>query len=885
MTRLGDAVYRLMLRLFPAAFRRRHASDMVAQFAEQRRALSGRPLDGSILWARAVSDVLRHGLALRATAFKARGAVACVRSNLHRIWRHALPRKTEIRQALRSLRRSPWYSLTVVTVIAISIALSGTVFAIVDGVLFKPLPYPDVDNLYLASARRAGRSGFFKMDEIAVWRDAIPGLQVAAMQLRWNAGTIGDGRMYGAVAVDEHFFDVLGQHPFVGGFAPEHFRFGTPPVAIVSYRLWQRAFAGRPDALGKVLPLVGGFEHLGRPASPATVVGILPRDFVFPAFSNEIPDVVRPLALSSTARAGRNESAVMGLIRRPDALQIEQLQERLDAAVRAAQPAGETADRKLDGASLRAIADITSPFAKSFRTLALVAGCLMALASLGVAGLSSARSRQRERDVVLRRAIGATTWDLFRQTTIEVAPPVLLGSALGFAMAPPLLDFTLAFLPVQTAFVKPPAIDPRVAILTVALAASTTMVVALGVMRTARRARLIAPGSTTATGRFRRFSQAIVAAEAGLAFVLTLGGTLVVTSLWHVWQIDPGYDSENIAVVQVIGRAPEPKAVAEDALRANDDLARLPGVEAAGVFGFRLMRHGYLVATARPRPAVEPVELQQIPHGGDLVGVLNLIPVRGRVPTPAEFARRDPVVLVSERAASSLWPGEDPVGRPLLLGEAVQRTLTVIGVVRDLQFSGLADAPRAAGQVHMPDLGFREMTFLLRTRGPLEPLVTAAKAQLVARREQFDVVWAGTMAEALAGSIADRRFAAWTYGGFAVCALAITGVGIVGLLAMVTSLRTREMAVRLALGAGGGRVIRLLLKEQIFAVAIGLAAGGAFAAWGVSALSREVYGVTTTDPGVWAVTAALILATATAGTLLPAVRAARTDPIQALRAE
>jgi predicted permease len=883
--RLGDAVYRLMLRLFPETFRRRHELDMAEHFAQQRRALSRHPLGASRLWARAASDVLRHGLALRATGIKARGPVALVLTFLRRIWRQSIPRETELRQALRSLRRSPWYSLTVVSVIALGIALSATVFAIVDGVLFKPLPYPDVENLYLASARRAGRSGLvFKMDEVAAWPEAIPGLQVAAMQLRWNAGTIGDGRMYAAVAVDERFFEVLGQHPLVGGFAAEHFRFGSAPVAIVSYRLWQRAFAGRKDALGKTLPLVGGVEHLGRPASPATVVGILPRDFVFPAFSNEIPDVIRPLALSSTARSGRNESAVMGLIRRPDALRIEQLQDRVDAAVRAAQPAGETGDRKLEGANLRAIADIASPFAKGFRTLALVAGFLMALACLGVVGLSSARSRQRERDVVLRRAIGATTWDLFRQTAIEVTPAVVLGSALGFAMAPALLDFTLAFLPLQTAFVKPPAIDPRVAILTVALAASTTLVVALGVMRTTRRVRLIAPGSTTATGRFRRFTQIIVATEAGLAFVLTLGGALVVTSLWHVWQIDPGYDAARIAVVQVVGRAREPKAVAEDALRANDDLGRLPGVEAAGVFGFRLLTHGWLVATARAHPAAEPIELQQIPHGGDLAGVLGLTPVRGRLPARAEVARRDPVVLVSERAAASVWPGEDPIGRPLLLG-ARQQTATVIGVVRDLQFSGLADVPRAAGQVHMPDLGFRDMSFLLRTSGPLEPVVTAARAQLVARREQFDVVWAGTMTDALAESIAQRRFAAWTYGGFAVCALAITGVGIVGLLAMVTSLRTREMAVRLALGADGGRVIRLLLKEQSLAVAIGLAAGGLFAAWSVNALSREVYGVTTTDPLIWAVTAVVILVTASAGTLLPAVRAARTDPIQALRAE
>jgi ABC-type antimicrobial peptide transport system permease subunit len=141
------------------------------------------------------------------------------------------------------------------------------------------------------------------------------------------------------------------------------------------------------------------------------------------------------------------------------------------------------------------------------------------------------------------------------------------------------------------------------------------------------------------------------------------------------------------------------------------------------------------------------------------------------------------------------------------------------------------------------------------------------------------------MEEALAGSVTDRRFAAWAYGGFAVCALAIAGVGILGLVAMVASLRTREMAVRLALGANPRQVVRLILREQIFAVAIGLLAGGLVTAWSVGALSREVYGVTTADPLIWTTTAVIILVVASVGTLIPAVRAARTDPIKALRVE
>jgi ABC-type antimicrobial peptide transport system permease subunit len=163
--------------------------------------------------------------------------------------------------------------------------------------------------------------------------------------------------------------------------------------------------------------------------------------------------------------------------------------------------------------------------------------------------------------------------------------------------------------------------------------------------------------------------------------------------------------------------------------------------------------------------------------------------------------------------------------------------------------------------------------------------VAAARAQLAARRDRLDILSAGTMSEALADSITQRRFAAWAYGGFAVCALAITAVGTLGLVAMITSLRTREIAVRLALGAPGGTVIRLLLREQITAVVIGLAGGGLFAAWSIGALRSKMFGVTTSDPRIWTATALIILATALLGTVIPALRAAAIDPIRALRTE
>jgi predicted permease len=885
MMRLQDRAYQLVLCAFPAAFRRRHGAEMAEHFAYRRSIVAARPMAAGWLWMRALSDALGNGLALRLADLNLPKLAAALVSTLGRGIRPMTPRNSDLRQALRSLRKSPWYSATVVAVIALSTALSATVFAIVDGELIKPLPYRDADGLYRAYARRQARGGYaFTMDEIASWRETVPALQFSAMQTRRGGGTLGDGRQYGAISVDEQFFDLLGYGPMAGGFAPEHFRVGADPVAIISYRLWQRAFAGSHDTIGRVLPLVGATDHVGRPAAPPIVVGILPRDFVFPDFSNEIPDVVRPLALPASAFADRNESALTGLVRITKDTPLASVQPRLDAAIQAQQPSDVPKERRFDGVSLRALSELALPFAKSFQTLASVAATLTLLACLGICGLSAARARQRDRDVVLRRALGATGWDLFRQSVAEVAPPVFLGSALGILAAPMLLNSTLALLPLQTAFLKPPAIDPRVVAIAVALATVTTLIIALGVLRTTRKIQRAAPGATSVTARVRGFGGVIVAAQSGLAFALTLGGALVVTSLWNVWQIDPGYDAGRVAVVQVSMTTADAQRVADDALAMNGDLARLPGVTAAGVFGAPLLVHSSFIMTVRLHPEATPLEMQQIPHAGDLAGVLGLAPVRGRFPNAEELARRDPIVVVSERAGESLWPGENPLGRILFIG-ARASAVTVVGVARDLQFSGLADRPRAAGQVYTSNPNYRQLSFLLRTNGAAEAIAAAARAAVASHRDRFDVLWSGTMEDALAGSIADRRFAAWAYGGFAVCALAITAVGILGLVAMLASLRVREMAIRVALGADSWRLVRQLVREQLLAAALGLVGGGLFAAWSIDALRREVYGITTSDSVVWTATAMMILTTTSVGTLIPALRAAAVDPIKALRTE
>jgi predicted permease len=880
MRRLADVVYRAMLWLFPVAFRRRHAAAMVEQFRRQRCALRGRRAATLWLWVRVCADTLRHALGVRIEKRRSLSRSARYPRRSRGFLRGDAFVRLDVRRAVRSLRRSPWYSITVLLVVVLCTALSATVFAMVDGVLFRPLPYPRSDLLYMASARdENGRGGYpFTAEEVDAWRLAVPGLQVAAFRIVEEAGTAGDGRMYGAASVDDRFFEVLGQAPFVGGFRPDHFHPGAPPSVLISVRLWQRVFGGRPDILGVELPLAGAVDRRGQPLARPVVAGILGVDFVFPDW-NEMPDVIRPLVLSPAERANRNQSAVLGVVRCPEPMRLGELQQRLDAAVRSSQAQRGARGRAMAGVSLRPVSDIGLPYAKKFRTLAVVAAFLAAIAIAGIGGLTLARTRQREQDVRLMQALGATRLDLLRQNVFEMAPLVLGGTALGLALSPIVLAVSLSQLPLQLPLVKVPRVDLRVAGLAAALGSATTLLVSLAATGTARRTDVRSPVRTTL--QIRRLGQVLVAAQAGLAFVLTLGGTLIVTSLWQAWQVDPGYETEGVAAVRVSVRAPQNRA-AEAVSRMIADFERLPAVSAVGVLGSPLLTHSRAVGSVAADSDAKPLDMQMIHMGGSLPAVLGLAPVQGRLLTRGEIDREAPAVVLSVRAAEALWPGEIAAGRTLVLGRA---TVTVVGVVPDAKYSGLVDPARPIGQIYVAAGGSRQKAFLVRTRESARDVLPALVSRLSERRDEFDLLWAGTLDDALAASISERRFSAWAYGGLAASGLGITAVAILGMVAMITALRTREIGVRQALGATRWALVRLLLREQLAAAFAGLSGGAIVAAWSVGTLRRELYGIGPTDPTIWVATGSLLLATIALATLLPALHASRLDPAVTLRAE
>ena len=791
-----------------------------------------------------------------------------------------------LRIALRSLRGTPWYSSTVIGVVALTIALAATVFAVIDGVLFRPLPYPNADQLFVVGGSSRAKS----LRDVREWAEAVPDAQVAAYQAPFDIGFVGNGQttiLYGA-AVGETFFDVLGVRPALGGLRPEHFEPTAGPVPVlISHRLWRQQFGGAGDAVGRRVPIAGTMNHMATPLPGLEVVGVLPADFVYPS-NSESPDLILPIALGPEDASDRNASAAGVIVRLPAGTSPAVIESRL-TAVAAAQgllnmrPSGPPAT-----ITLRPIGEILTLFTwRDFRTVFLIAAALVILACVNLAGLTMARGEDRMRQFALQQALGASGWHLTRQAMLELAPLAGVGTVLGLLAAPVCIRVVTRLIPDSVALLGVPAVDVRVVAFG-ALAALLTMgLVVFGQRRAAAAtdmSQTMGRGQTV-TGRHGRFAAVVVALQVGLGLVLTVGGALLVSSLFRAWGEDPGFDAEHGALVELdltrLSTADRAAALS----RARAVVDSVPDVRASGAVHFWFLRDsGAMPATRLRVPgASEPRDTGQVGYSGDFFDAMGMRPVLGRLPTRDEVAALEPVLVVSERLARELWPGTSPLGQTVT--HTSGRSLgTVVGVVPDARYDRLDRESR--GHLYGPaNNAWPQPTILIGAEASSADVLRRVTSALGTADPPIAVVRALTLGEALGNSIRARTFRAWLFGSFAAASLVIAGVGILGLTAMSTARRTREMGVRRALGASRRTLVLMLLREQAVALGAGLAFGGLAGAWAVGYLASLAYRFSVYDARIWLAAIAMVLATAVLGTLLPAVRASHADPADALRQE
>jgi predicted permease len=783
------------------------------------------------------------------------------------------------RLTLRMLRRSPWFALTSIGTIALGIALASTVFAVVDGVLFKRLPYRDPDRLVLVfraiadegRLRQVGegtdRSGeMFSATDLLNWQEA-GSLHIAAFMTNFGIGPVAGDEVSRettwAARVDRSFFDVLGSRPLVGGFREEDygraFEYGklSAHPAIISYQLWRRHGGERGSMPGSLLRVGDGTLE---------VVGVLPKDFVFPSASGRTtPEVLLPLSVAP------GQQGLQGVARPVPGVSIDGARAQLGGIVL------EPVTRAL-GARER----------PAFMTTLAAVIAVVLLGSLNVAALLTARARDRAGELALRSALGARAGDLMTLMLIEALAISLAGAGIGLLAAGLMLDAAVALLPSGYLIMKTPAIDVRVLAFAIAAATSTLLIfTSWPAIRVARSAAYSAIRHASGATRGRSgWRHAVIAAQSALGIVVVLAGSLLVVGFARLWNEDVGFDREHTAVVDVTARSvrdpARQAAILDEAVRVA---GRVPGVTQASALGGAFLRNAIGGSTFENPAGALDVTAQDIPVSAGFFETAGVRLVAGRLPTNEELENAHPVVVVSDNLARSFWPGREPIGQVL---NGRRGAVTVVGIVQDVRVVGLEERLRTA-EIYVPmTLGppLRDRTVLLSVpAGAADETARAAARAIRDALPEIMVTRAESMDRALLGTVRTRQFQSVLFGAFACAGLVLFGVGVFGLIAMNTAARSREIGVRMALGASAPSVRRMVIGENLAPVLTGLTVGAAAAWWLTRLIAAFLYGISAHDPRVWALSVFVIVVTAMAAAWVPARRASRIDPLVVLKAD
>ncbi len=815
----------------------------------------------------------------------------------------------DIRHGARALVRDKGFAATVVLTLAVCIGAYTATFAIVHSVLLRPLPGPNADAIVLMSNQypKAGitdQTGSSAADYYDRLR-AVTALEEEAM-FRGVDQTLevnGMPEQVPGMAVTPPFFKLVGIFPARGrAFSPEEGEIGSEHKVILSYALWQQLYGGAPSAIGRELRLDG---------TPFTIVGVMPRGFVF--LHPEVRFWV-PLAFTAEDKTRYHDNNWSHIGRLKPGATLGQVQVQI-SALNAANLDGlpEWKDTLIKAGFYTKVEPLRHVLVKDVAgALYLLwggAAFVLLIGGLNVANLALARWSVRGKEIATRMALGAGRAQLSRQLVVEnvlVAGAggivgVLLGAALVRAMAVLRLDRFPRADEVR--------IDGTVVLVALGLAVVVGVLVGLVPIAGAFRANLssmLREGGHTGTSgvQSRRLRQGLVDAEIGLAFVLLAGAGLLLASFRHLLGVDPGFRLKGVVTAST--EAPKSRYQSDGDLRilmnrTLEVIRHLPGVAAAGAtteipFGNNfassvIMAEGHVMTPGES--VISPYRLCVTPGYFE---AMNIALMRGRYFDERDNGSAPPVIIVDERLARHFWPDRDPTGqrmyRPTSPKEVTKpapntRRYQVVGVVRSVRLQDLAGTRGASGAYYFPyvQVPSRDYTVAVRTvgePGAVARKVRAAMARIDPELALFDVK---TMCERAAFSMSSRRTSLLLALAFGGLALFLSAIGIYGVLAYLVAQRRREIAIRMALGSTRAGVVRLVLGQGLVLVAMGLAAGFAGAAGLQKAIANQTYGVRPLDPLVIGGVTVLLGTIALAACALPAWRAMQVDLVTVLKEE
>ncbi|HEX9761108.1 MAG TPA: ABC transporter permease [Candidatus Acidoferrales bacterium] len=815
----------------------------------------------------------------------------------------------ELRHGARSLMRDRAFTFTVGVTLAVCIGINAITLAIVNSVLLRPLPVSGADSLLLMSNRypKAG-AGDLNQSSVGDYYDRLRETDVFEEQALFDFASLtvqveGTPELVRGVWGTPSLFRLLRVQPALGrAFTEEEGEPGGEQKVILSHALWQRLYGGDTSVLGRELRMSG---------RPYTIVGVMPRDFVFLD-----PDARLwvPTAFTAEQKEARHSNNWYHLGRLKPGATLEQAQSQVDAVNAANLERFPQWREILTNAGFHThVQRLQDMVVRDVRgILYLLWGGAMFVLFIGVlniANLALARLRTRRKEIATRLALGATRAQILRQMVAENALLTtvsgMAGLGLGYALLRVMTTAGLGQLPRAHEI----QLDTFVALSSVVMAAGIGVLIGFVSLSQAFRVELAnvlhEDARTGSAGRgARRVRQSLVIAQVALAFVLLVGAGLLLASFQQLLRTDPGFSSDGVLTASLSaprGRYPDAASLRALMNRSLESVRRIPGVTLAGATSTIPFSGDYSDSVVIPegmvvKPGESLLSPRQVTVTPGYTEAMRIPLLAGRTFQERDNESAPLAVIVDQRLAARFWPDQDPIGRRMFMPEGPDdvfktgentRWLTVVGVVSDVRLENLDGTGSPVGAYYLPCAQWptRGFTVAARTSGDPMGLANSLRASIASIDPELALVGVRTMAERTELSLSSRRTSLTLATGFGALAMFLSAIGIYGVLAYNVSQRVREFGIRMAVGSTPGGILRLVLREGLALVGVGLVLGLGGAAAMAGLVQSELYGVGALDPFVLGCVMAVLSFVAFAACWIPAHRATRVDPMVALRYE
>ncbi|HJU42838.1 MAG TPA: ABC transporter permease [Vicinamibacterales bacterium] len=870
-------IYRALLRLYPKSFRAEYGAEMEKDFARQ--------------W-RDASPAAKMWLVL--------GAALDTAWNAARV--HGDITKQDVRYSLRSLGRTPGFAITVIVVAALGIGATTAAFSLADHVLIRALPFPESDRI-VKLWQDFSKRGYPRVEpsppNFLDWQRQATVFERLEAYTGFGGAMTGRGeavRLVGAT-LTPGMLQLLGRPAAVGRIftdADTASADAERPM-VISDRLWRTAFASNPDVVGQTLTLDG---------ATYSIVGVMPSDFFFPSRETDFWRMLRFSPNNNDTDRTNQYLEVLGRLK--DGVSLEDARAEMRVI---GNDLARLYPKELEGtsATLASWREVVSPQARLL-LLGLVGAsiCVLLIACTNLANLLMSRALARRTEFAVRAAVGASVDRLVRQMLTDSLILAFAGGALGVLVALTALPLLVRLVPTALPIAEGPPADLRMLVGTLVLTTLTGLAFGLlPALRVCRRtdASALKDGTRGGTSRgTERVRSTLVVAEIVASVVLIVCVGLLTQALLAVQGVDPGFRADNVLTLRtnlpIAQYGPLDRRL-QFYSHVLDRVHALPGVRSASYISWLPMTfRGGVWEVLSPNPdRNSPGGFAPFDGGQRQTALIRFVTpqyfetvgtpiLKGRDISAADTVNTPFVAVVSDSFARRHFPNQDPIGRSFGIGLAAR---TVVGVVGDTKIRGLERLTEP--QVYMPAAQQTMLFFyapkdlVIRTDGPATALAPAVRAIIAEAAPDLPVTGVQTMEQLVAGETAPRVTQLRVLGGFAAIALLLAGIGIHGLLAFTVTARAREIGVRIALGAKAGDILRMVIGRSVTLTIIGVVVGAALAYAAGRSMQAVLFGVDPANATVFAASVALAAVMALAGSLLPAWRAIRVDPIEVTRSE